>query len=143
MAVWVSVSSLGLGGRFRSPRQWRCSEDLFSKAMQPLKDLDAELGVGTGLFDTEFVLRQVVPACGKTKTVGTVVVSLCSTTRGRFWNWGKSLSLVSSRYKVVLVMLIWTGDSIAELEPGLIPPGVSELSLGVGSESDMGLICAW
>ena len=60
-AVWVSVSLLGFSGRFRCPRQRRCLEDLFSKRMRSCKDFDPELGVGTGLFDTGFVFREVVP----------------------------------------------------------------------------------
>ena len=59
--VWASVLSLGFCGRFRSPRQRRCSEDLFSKAMQSCKDFDTKLGVGAGLLDTRLVLREVVP----------------------------------------------------------------------------------
>ena len=138
----MSVSSLGFSGRFRCPRQWRCSEDLFSKAMHSCKDFDTELSVGAGLFDAGFVLGEVVPACRNTKTVGTVVVSACSTTRGHFWNVGIFLSLVSSWYKVVLVMSIWAGGSVAKLEPGFLPPGVNVLILNRGSELDVGVVCA-
>ena len=61
-AVWASVSSLGFCGRFRCPRWQRSSEDLFSKAMHLRKDFDTKLSVGAGLFDTELMLREVVPA---------------------------------------------------------------------------------
>ena len=40
-------------------------------------------------------------------------------------------------------MSIKAGGSIAELEPGLIPPGVGKLGCDRGSESDVGLVCAW
>ena len=137
VAVWVSVLSLGFGGRFRCPRRWRCSEDLFSKAMRSCKDFDSELCMGAGLFDAGFMLREVIPTWGNIKTVRSVVVSSCSTTRGHRQNVEISCGLVSSWYKVVFVMSIWTGGSIAILELGLLPPGVGVLSLDGGSESDV------
>ena len=142
MAVWASVWSLGFGGRFRSLRRQRCLEDLFSKAMRSRKDFDTELSVGAGLLGAEFVLGEVVPPAGNTKTVRMVVVSSCSTTRGRFWNRSILFGLVSSRYKVVSVMSVWAGGSIADSEAWSFPPGVSELGLGVCSPTDMRFVGA-
>ena len=141
-AVWASVSLLGFSGRFRCLRRQRCSEDLFSKAMRPRKDVDAELCIGAGLFGTEFVFGEVAPTWGNTKTVGTVVVSSCSTTRGLFRNRGIFLGLIRSRYKVVFVISIWAGGSLAELEIGPDPPGIGELSLDGGSKSDVRMVGA-
>ena len=81
-AVWASVSSLGFGGRFRCPRQWRSSEHLFSKRMEARKDIDTKLGIGTGLFVTVLMVGEVVPPFRNIKAWGMVVVSKCSATRG-------------------------------------------------------------
>ena len=113
---------------------------MFSKAMQSRKDFDTELGVGAGLFGTEFVFGEVIPPAGNTKTVGMVVVSSCSTTRGRFWNCSVLLGLVSSWYKVVAVMSVWARGLITELEAWSFPPSVSELGLGVCSPTDVGFV---
>ena len=84
--------------------------------MQSCKDFDPELSVGTGLFFTEFMVWEVTPTWGKTKTIGTVVVSLCSTTRGLLRNRGIFLGLVSSRYRVVSVISVGAGSLFAESE---------------------------
>ena len=115
-AVWPSVSLLGFDGRFRCLRRRRSSERLFSKRMRPCKDFDTELCVGAGLFETEFVVGERVPAWGNTKTVGTVVVSSCSTTRGLLWNAGIFLGLTSSWYRVSSVVSIGAGSVFAESE---------------------------
>ena len=112
----MSVTSLGFDGRFRCLRQWRCSEDLFSKAMRSCKDFDTELSVGTGLLFAELVVWEVTPAWGNTKTVSMVVVSSCSTTRGLFRNRGIFLSLVSSWYRVALVVSVWARGLLAKSE---------------------------
>ena len=142
MAVWASVSSLGFCGRFRSLRQRRCSEDLFSKVMRSHKDFDTELSVGAGLFGTELVFGEVAPTWGNTKTVSTVVVSLCSATRGLFWNRGIFLGLVRSRYKVVSVISIRAGGLFTKLKLGSKPPGVGEVGLAGGSVSDVRMVFA-
>ena len=137
MAVWASVLLLGFCGRFRSPRWWRCLEDLFSKAMRSRKDFDTELSIGTGLLCTELVVGEVAPAWGNTKTVGTVVVSSYSTTRGLFRNQGILLGLVRSWYKVVSVISIGTGGLLAVLKVWSDPPSVSELISDRGLELDV------
>ena len=84
--------------------------------MRLFKDFDTELGVGAGLLFAELVVGEVTPAWGNTKTVGTVVVSSCSTTRGLLWNRGIFLGLVSSRYRVVSVISVGAGSLLAESE---------------------------
>ena len=95
--------------------------------MRLCKDFDTELGVWAGLLVAEFVIGEGVPAWGNTKTVGTVVVSSCSTTRGLLWNRGILLGLASSWYRVSRVVSIGAGGLFAESEIRFDAPGVDEV----------------
>ena len=89
---------------------------MFSKRMRLRKDFDTKFGVWARLFEAELVVWEGVPAWGNTKTVGTVVVSSCSTTRGLFRNAGILLGLTSSRYRVSSVVSVGAGSLFAESE---------------------------